>query len=1496
MFCPNCGKPVNAGNFCPFCGHKLPENKQKSAEAQPQAEKFKIEAAAEESGSYAPEINSAVPENEASVPEISSSASEIISSAPAYGKAARAKQGFPAAAAVSAAAAAAAAVCLAVFGRNQLAGLPILPLLVLCAIFALFFAADLLGHKFLNIKRSIKQWCLFAVVLTGLSCSCTAAAFSLIGDGGQKINLDFAYRYLLDGYGDAARDKAALCTDEEGDIIAFLADAADGEYLSAYFKAGRISEEAYGKNEVSELINELRGICAGVIGVSDTQTDGTENSGSDITETERREQVKALVAEICDRLGAGSVIDEKTDDLYRLDKALTLDDISGLDSGTVEELLELYPDDEDVLLTAVKYYARRSNYTNALELAKQLVELNPDESNIVVYTDIIAQQIKSGQAVIDTEKDSEAARLLEKAEQKEKEASELDVRLPSEQEKHDQLINEAEDLRDQASLLGIRRAVNYIIAKKPLSGDKSGMLDLQIAKLYLAAGERDKSKKYIWKVVNGSGVLSEDSPIIEPLEEVTAAYNASEAGESDPALTAAVRKLVKAQSRDIVNSSSDDTVNGAMSGFVASTLKYDRLSVLIGKIDTENYPEIRAFVNISGEKDSVFGMAEGFEESDFELFDTQYQIKDFSLVKDEDAEKISIALVMDHSGSMQGSPLENAKQAAEDVAENMDTENQRIALIPYESSSAVTVPLTNSPSALVSGIRGLSAGGGTNISDAINTALGELSGESGTRAVILLTDGQDNNSPEEMQKVLDKAEQEGIAVFTVGLGNVNTSYLRSIAELTGGKFIAAESSAELSDIYLLLQRYIVNNYCFEYIVTENPDTDPRSLMVGIPEYAEDDTKAYRISGEEVDESEEDTGIYPVSDGELALYSLSPSGVSVSEVSEGLEITVRGSGFTDGMTLSIGNIALTDIKVKDAGELTGKLRGSLAPGSCTVQARLPDGRADTLYKGFRVFRAGTVSSVQIGNMYIMADAIGVTGEEGGKTQLTATGNVSINGFLYSTSELTVTPNSGLSDDDLSNAGQKALYLGSGGSVEGDGKLYASYEQAVKTAEKGNALQQMVGHTFAENVFNGKDLVIRNGKFSMDVGESATDFGSGGFTQALEEEIQDFSFKFPGFTEISAAKVTLYADRLQMDAEALDFGDIEDNLVSALTGGVAASKKDREALVKTLGGEWDRFFPLTGSLSAAIGADDISFGGEVELTLPDDKKFFLFPVKKLGLKINSLDKDYEYWSFDVSILMPGIKVQKGSAQSENCIDVAAGSYFWYPDSLEIAASLDPGIPIFKVFNLTKVGGGLSGASGLFITDEAVDKKDVILKVLAEADINVFKILGWKQTGAASSITRWGELGKIIDAEVRLNFSDIALDISADLELLQQKVASAQLGISTEKFLVSANIGTELSCAGIDIGGELEAKVSVRWAGQNQDGVSALIGLGGKGHLRCSWANINWDNQQIGVEFSADIGASDGTTIAVKVYCNDDWARAWYNSEGLMLWDKFHYEDTF
>ena len=317
----------------------------------------------------------------------------------------------------------------------------------------------------------------------------------------------------------------------------------------------------------------------------------------------------------------------------------------------VERLLQTYPNDEDALLVAVKYYTRQKDYTHARECAQKILALNGSEENLVIYTDIIAQQAIEGSNESQQGVDGEAQALLEQAQRLEEQAAALHTELPSEQEKYDQMMNDAEDLRRQAANLDITRAINYLLAKKPITGDASGLIDLQIAKLYLAEDDRENAKDYIWKVVDNCGVLRADSPIREPLMEVVEAYNKVEPAESDPALSAAVQRLMQAQSQGVV-ASEQGSVNGTMTSFVTSTLKYDRLALLIGKIDTTNYPTVRAYVNVSGEKDKAFGLAGDFEAGDFELFDTQYQIQNFSLVKDEEAKSVSIALVMDHSGSM----------------------------------------------------------------------------------------------------------------------------------------------------------------------------------------------------------------------------------------------------------------------------------------------------------------------------------------------------------------------------------------------------------------------------------------------------------------------------------------------------------------------------------------------------------------------------------------------------------------------------------------------------------------------------------------------------------------------------------------------------------------------------------------------------------------------------------------------------------------------------
>ena len=61
----------------------------------------------------------------------------------------------------------------------------------------------------------------------------------------------------------------------------------------------------------------------------------------------------------------------------------------------------------------------------------------------------------------------------------------------------------------------------------------------------------------------------------------------------------------------------------------------------------------------------------------------------------------------------------------------------------------------------------------------------------GRRALVLITDGRDEDSAVELADGLAVAQQAGIPVFTVGVGRVEERVLRRVAKLTGGQYIAA---------------------------------------------------------------------------------------------------------------------------------------------------------------------------------------------------------------------------------------------------------------------------------------------------------------------------------------------------------------------------------------------------------------------------------------------------------------------------------------------------------------------------------------------------------------------------------------------------------------------------------------------------------------------------------------------------------------------------------
>ncbi len=104
---------------------------------------------------------------------------------------------------------------------------------------------------------------------------------------------------------------------------------------------------------------------------------------------------------------------------------------------------------------------------------------------------------------------------------------------------------------------------------------------------------------------------------------------------------------------------------------------------------------------------------------------------------------LNLCLVLDHSGSMGGQPLETVKKAARDLVDRMSYTDY-ISVVGFDHKAKVVVesqPLTN-PEFVKGNIQSLRASGGTSIDEGIKLALQELSKVKNTISqAFVLTDG-----------------------------------------------------------------------------------------------------------------------------------------------------------------------------------------------------------------------------------------------------------------------------------------------------------------------------------------------------------------------------------------------------------------------------------------------------------------------------------------------------------------------------------------------------------------------------------------------------------------------------------------------------------------------------------------------------------------------------------------------------------------------------------
>jgi len=195
-----------------------------------------------------------------------------------------------------------------------------------------------------------------------------------------------------------------------------------------------------------------------------------------------------------------------------------------------------------------------------------------------------------------------------------------------------------------------------------------------------------------------------------------------------------------------------------------------------------------------------------------------------------------LMMAVDLSGSMAAEDFEingqviNRLQAVKIVAGEFikRREGDRIGLILFGEQAYLQTPLTfdtkTIDTMLKEALIGI-AGKATAIGDAIGLAIKRLNGESAEdRILILLTDGANTAGEVMPLKAAELAAKQKLKIYTIGVGaesrevgalffkrtiqnnEIDEKTLTQIAQLTGGQYFRARNTAELNEIYHLIDQ------------------------------------------------------------------------------------------------------------------------------------------------------------------------------------------------------------------------------------------------------------------------------------------------------------------------------------------------------------------------------------------------------------------------------------------------------------------------------------------------------------------------------------------------------------------------------------------------------------------------------------------------------------------------------------------------------------------
>jgi hypothetical protein len=254
----------------------------------------------------------------------------------------------------------------------------------------------------------------------------------------------------------------------------------------------------------------------------------------------------------------------------------------------------------------------------------------------------------------------------------------------------------------------------------------------------------------------------------------------------------------------------------------------------ITTLDPSGFPHICSYITILGGTGDPLG---GQNHDSICVWQDGTKIDSFTVVQTlKDSCYTSICLVIDRSGSMADqNKITAAKNAAKKIVREMAAFD-RIAIVSFSNCWTLDQNFTSDTTLLINAINGFVANGRTAFFDGIWKGVDITRLEAGSKAVIALTDGMENNSgscaggpnglgdgfANDSTMIVSLAKASSIPLYTISLGGqFDPQYLQALSKGAGGGYFNAPTGAQLDSIYNVIKTRL----CTRYIVCyQSPDT------------------------------------------------------------------------------------------------------------------------------------------------------------------------------------------------------------------------------------------------------------------------------------------------------------------------------------------------------------------------------------------------------------------------------------------------------------------------------------------------------------------------------------------------------------------------------------------------------------------------------------------------------------------------------------------------